>query len=77
MCVFVCEHSEADAHKERLLRFDREFARRMVVVDDQEDHYSGNGTWLTEEEKEDVTAKEEARFQDMHTRKKQVLNLVI
>ena len=44
--------SEAWEHKERLLRFDRDFARRTVVLDDQADFFTTN--WLTEEEREQL-----------------------
>lgn len=54
-CVVVCStHSfffistKAWEHKERLLRFDRDFARRTVVLDDQADFFSSNKSWLTE-----------------------------
>ena len=38
---------------DKLLQFDRENAQRTHVHDAQEDHYE-TGTWLTEEEKEDI-----------------------
>ena len=69
--------SESWLLKERLLRFDREFARRTEVVDDQEDYYANTtSTWLTEEEKHDAIDKVDDRQQKLNpSGKKQVLNL--
>lgn len=63
--------------KERLLRFDREFARRTEVVDDQEDYYANTtSTWLSEEEKHDALDKVNDRQQELNqSGKKQVMNL--
>ena len=63
-------------HKERLLRFDREFARRTVVLDDQADYFRNQtSTWLTQEEQEEAFELESERQQKMHARQKQKLNL--
>jgi hypothetical protein len=63
-------------HKERLLRYDRESAERTQVFDDQADYYSNQtSTWLTEEEKTEAEQKDEDQRTDLHTRKKQVLNI--
>ena len=68
--------NKAWLHKERLLRFDREFARRTVVLDDQEDYYANTtSTWLTEDEKQTAQENEGNREKDLHQRKKQTLNL--
>jgi hypothetical protein len=63
--------------KERLLRFDREFARRTEVVDDQEDYYANTtSTWLSEEEKHDALDKVKDRQLELNqSGKKQVMNL--
>jgi hypothetical protein len=74
--------SSADAaawkHKERLLRYDREFAQRTVILDDQVDYYRNQtSTWLTDEEKADAAAKEEERQDQVHKRKQMELNLAL
>jgi hypothetical protein len=66
--------SKAWEHKERLLRFDRDFARRTVVLDDQADFFTSNRTWLTDEEKAKVEAKE-AQQQENLKRGKQKLDI--
>lgn len=66
----------ATEHKERLLRFDRDFARRTIVLDDQADYFSNQtSTWLTQEEQADAEQKEADRQNELHTRKKQTLNI--
>jgi len=70
------EGDKAWEHKERLLRFDRDFARRTVVLDDQADYYQGNETWLTQNEAEEAKVRESARNDAMHKRKKQTLDIV-
>ena len=68
--------NEAWLHKERLLRFDREFARRTVILDDQEDFYANStSTWLTEEEKHEAQGKVEDRQNELNHRKKQTMSL--
>ena len=68
--------NEAWLHKERLLRFDREFARRTVILDDQEDFYANStSTWLTEEEKQEAQGKVEDRQNELNHRKKQTMSL--
>jgi len=69
---------QAWLHKERLLSFDRQFARRTKIWDDQEDYYaSSSSTWLSTEEQAAVGQKEEERNSEMHQRKKQTLELVL
>jgi hypothetical protein len=66
----------ATQHKERLLRFDRDFARRTVVLDDQADYFSNQtSTWLTQEEQADAKQIETDRQNELHTRKKQTLDI--
>lgn len=68
--------NEAWLHKERLLQFDREFARRTVILDDQEDFYANStSTWLTEEEKHEAQGKVEDRQNELNHRKKQTMSL--
>ena len=63
-------------HKERLLKFDREFTKRTHVYDDQADYFSNTtSTWLDERERNDAEEKDEARRKDIHERKKQTLTL--
>jgi hypothetical protein len=67
----------ATQHKERLLRFDRDFARRTVVLDDQADYFSNQtSTWLTQEEQSQAEQIENDRHNELHTRKKQTLNII-
>ena len=66
----------ATLHKNRLLRFDREFARRTVIFDDQADYFSNQtSTWLTEDEKDEAKEIESDRQKVLHTRKKQTLDI--
>ena len=63
-------------HKERLLKFDREFTERTHVYDDQADYFSNTtSTWLDERERNDAEEKDEARRKDIHERKKHTLTL--
>jgi len=66
---------ESWAQKERLLRFDREFARRTKIFDDQAD-YQGPATWMSEEERVAAQQKQQDRLEEMR-RPKQLLNLNI
>jgi hypothetical protein len=67
------EGSKAWEHKERLLRFDRDFARRTVVLDDQADFFTTN--WLTEEEKRAAEEKQAHQKEKLRTREKQTLDI--
>jgi len=67
-------------HKERLLKFDREFAQRTVILDDQADYFGGGGNtagslWMDEEERADAEEREAERRRNLHERKKQVLDI--
>ena len=71
----IISHSN-DPHwerKERLLRFDREFARRTKIFDDQSD-YQGPSTWMNDDERA-FAEENQAKQQDALKRPKQVLNL--
>ena len=61
--------------KEKLLGFDRDFARRTQIFDDQAD-YQGPATWMTEDEKEKAEDNQK-RQQEALKRPKQVLNLAL
>jgi len=86
-CGFLVEQigqppdDEADKkawqHKERLLQFDRDSARRTVVWDDQEDYFaSAKSTWLSKEEQATAREKETERNKILHERQKQTLDIV-
>ena len=63
-------------HKERLLRYDRDFAARTTVFDDQADYYSQDSAWLTAEER-DRAEQQEREKQEELLRKRMQLNLRI
>ena len=70
------EVDEAMLHKERLLKFDRESAKRTAVFDDQADYFQNStSTWLTDNEQQEARSKDERRRRDLHTIKKHVLNI--
>lgn len=63
-------------HKERLLKYDREFTKRTHVYDDQADYFSNTtSVWLDEHERNDAEERDTARQKDIHERKKQTLTL--
>uniref|UniRef100_A0A7S4JZ24 TRIP4/RQT4 C2HC5-type zinc finger domain-containing protein n=2 Tax=Odontella aurita TaxID=265563 RepID=A0A7S4JZ24_9STRA len=63
-------------HKERLLRYDREFARRTVVLDDQADYFDReSAAWLTEEEQAGAQQRDDDRQREIHERKTPILNV--
>ena len=59
---------------DKLLQFDRENAQRTHVHDAQEDHYE-TGTWLTEEEKEDIDRREAMRLEAKKHRAQRKMNI--
>lgn len=68
--------AKAWQHKERLLRYDRESAKRTVVLDDQADYYNNqNSNWLSEEEQVNAELQDDEQRSNLHQRKKQVLNI--
>ena len=68
-------NSKSWVQKERLLRFDREFARRTQIFDDQADFQSPS-TWMTDQERMDAEERELNRIEEMK-RPKQMLSLSI
>ena len=47
--------AKAQAHKDKLLEFDKTHTKRTHVIDDESDYYStGTASWLTPEEKAKV-----------------------
>lgn len=52
--------AKAQAHKDKLLEFDKTHTKRTKVIDDESDYYaSGAGSWLTKDQKEAIQKKEE------------------
>mmetsp|Transcript_3266 Transcript_3266/g.7053 ORF Transcript_3266/g.7053 Transcript_3266/m.7053 type:complete len:317 (-) Transcript_3266:283-1233(-) len=80
-CGFMVEggtvggNEKAYQQKERLLRFDRDFARRTEVFDDQAD-YQGPTTWMTQEEQEEAEENQQKNLESLK-RPKQTFNLDI
>jgi len=83
-CGYMIEEiKETDNHsddpgwmlKERLLRFDREFARRTQIFDDQAD-FKGSTTWMDAQEREKAEETERRQLESLK-RPKQVLNLAL
>mmetsp|Transcript_60485 Transcript_60485/g.91216 ORF Transcript_60485/g.91216 Transcript_60485/m.91216 type:complete len:284 (-) Transcript_60485:789-1640(-) len=71
----IHDGDEAWVRKERLLRFDREFARRTEIFDDQAD-FQGPETWMTEEEIEKAEEATSRRLEALK-RPKQTLQIGI
>ena len=70
--------STADKHKERLLRFDREHARRTFVLDDQADFFTTQQArnWVgSEEERKAMEEKEEEQLLASRQRPKMQLQI--
>ena len=67
------------AQKERLLRFDKEFARRTQIVDDQADFQgvAGSTAWMTASEEDQALRQELDRQDALNHRPKQTLNIAI
>jgi Putative zinc finger motif, C2HC5-type len=63
--------------QERLLGYDRQFAQRTVVVDDQADYYAtqATSTWLNDSEQQEAAQREVQRHNAMHHRQKMTLDL--
>ena len=77
VCSVCCSDGDGKPflQKERLLRFDRDFARRTEVFDDQAD-YQAPSTWMTEEEKEEAEENQLKHLESLK-RSKQTLKLAI
>ena len=71
--LLSCRNDKSWEHKERLLRFDRDFARRTEIFDDQED-FEVTSFWMTEEEQQQAEEKTAARIEALK-RPKQTLTL--
>ena len=75
LCHSVGGNEKAGQQKERLLRFDRDFAKRTEVFDDQAD-YQGPATWMTQEEQEEAEENQQKHLESLK-RPKQRFNLAI
>ncbi len=63
--------NEAWEQKERLLQYDREFAQRTVILDDQADYYNrATSNWLNESEQRQAQQQEQERTATLQTRPK-------
>lgn len=67
-------------HKERLLRFDRESAERMIVIDDESSNHAAAAAnsqmaWLTQEESDRAVEMQREREQNLRQRPKMQLDL--
>ena len=61
--------SKEEAHKDRLLMFDREAASRTTVFDDQADYFQNSSSmWLEEKEREDAERIDKEKRKEMHER---------
>ena len=55
-------NNEAWEQKERLLQYDREFAQRTIILDDQADYYNRTtSSWLNEQEQQEAQKQEQER----------------
>ena len=62
---------EAWEQKERLLQYDREFAQRTIILDDQADYYNrATSNWLNESEQRQAQEQEQERTATLQTRPK-------
>ena len=68
------ELEEAIQHKNKILSFEIDSAKRTEVYDDEKDYFSNKtSAWLTKEEKFDSEQREELRRKELHQRKKALL----
>ena len=73
----VSRNDPAWLHKERLLRFDRESAQRMVVINDESDYNANQMAWLTQDESEAASVQQMEQEQNLRQRPKMQLNLAL
>ncbi len=59
----------AQAHKDKLLDFDRSKAKRTVVLDDQADYFKSNSQWLSNEERAGALERERKALEKKYERK--------
>jgi len=65
---------KASIQKNRLLRFDREFARRTEIIDDQSD-YQTPSTWMSEDERQEAEENQQKQLESLKRPKQTLLNL--
>jgi len=69
---------KAILHKERLLGFDSECAKRTRVLDDQADYFkNSSSTWLSTDERERASEQDHLQRKKLHERKNTVMKLDI
>jgi activating signal cointegrator 1 len=62
-------NNEAWEQKERLLQYDREFAQRTIILDDQADYYNRTtSNWLNEHEQQEAQQQEQQRTDALQKR---------
>jgi hypothetical protein len=67
--AIVTWNSDAWEQKERLLRYDREFAQRTIILDDQADYYNrSTSNWLSEQEQREAQQQEQQRSDALQKR---------
>jgi activating signal cointegrator 1 len=60
---------EAWEQKERLLQYDREFAQRTIILDDQADYYNRTtSNWLNDQEQQEAQKQEQERSNAIQSR---------
>ena len=68
--------NEAWEQKERLLQYDREFAQRTIILDDQADYYNRTtSNWLNEQEQQEAQQLEQERTNAIQTRPRPIMKL--
>jgi hypothetical protein len=71
-------NNDAWEQKERLLQYDREFAQRTIILDDQADYYNRTtSNWLNEQEQQEAQLLEQQRSDALQKRAKPKLILDI
>lgn len=81
-CGYMVEEAGIESNdkamnqKNRLLRFDRDFARRTVIIDDQCD-YQMPTTWMTEDEKQLAEENQRKQLESLKRPKHSQMNLAI
>ena len=64
-------NNEAWEQKERLLQYDREFAQRTIILDDQADYYNRTtSNWLNDQEQQEAQQQEQQRSNALQQRAK-------
>jgi len=70
--------TKADKHKQRLLRFDREYAQRTVVLDDQADFFvetEQSLNWMDSEERQQKVEEQQEQLRQTQLRPKMRLEI--